>query len=155
MKTVDVEKVKDRIRQLALRLDRPDVLAVGLFGSLARGDFDDRSDIDVFVITAEEIPLKEQDQVYCAFSKLIPQFKRDVTVLVYDLEAVKKVPTWQTLNMLRDARFVHDRGQIEALFQRILKQAEEHGIIYDVEDKVFKLKRPGRMVFSYSEQVAG
>ncbi|MBM4082071.1 MAG: nucleotidyltransferase domain-containing protein, partial [Planctomycetes bacterium] len=109
MKTVDIDKVKDGIKEIALRLGRADVLAVGLFGSLARGDFGDRSDIDVFVITSKELPLEEQHEFYRAFNKLIPQFKRDVTVLVYDLEAVKKVPTWQTLNMLRDARFVYDR----------------------------------------------
>jgi len=94
---------------------------VGLFGSLTRGDFDERSDIDIFVITAKEIPLREQDELYYAFSELIPRFGRDITVLVYDINGLKRIPT------------------------------EEHGIVYDDQEKVFSLKRAERVVFSLEE----
>ena len=39
---MDIEGVNDKVKQIALRLGRKDILAVGLFGSLARGDFDER-----------------------------------------------------------------------------------------------------------------
>ena len=148
---VDVQRVKDEIREIALRLGKKGMLAVGLFGSLARGDFDERSDIDIFVITEEAIPLREQDELYYAFSELIPRFGRDVTVLVYDIKGLKRIPTWQTLNLVKDARFVYDRAEIEKLFERILLKAEEHGIVYDEREKVFRLKRAERVVFSLEE----
>jgi hypothetical protein len=44
---------------------------------------------------------------------------------------------------------VYDRAGIKKLFKRILQEAEEHGIIYDSEEKVFKLKKAGRLVFSF------
>jgi len=124
---------------------------VGLFGSLARGDFDERSDVDIFVITEEEIPLREQDELYYAFSELIPQFGRDITVLVYDIKGLKRIPTWQTLNLVRDGCFVYDRAEIEKIFEMVLQEAEEHGIVYDAQEKVFSLKRAERVVFSLEE----
>jgi len=145
---MDVQKIKDGVRQITLRLGKKPVLAVGLFGSLTRGDFDERSDIDIFVITEKEIPLKEQDELYYAFSELIPQFGRDITVLVYDINGVKRIPTWQTLNLVKDAYFVYDGAEIERVFKIILQEAEEHGIVYDDREKVFKLKTAERLVFS-------
>jgi len=148
---IEIERAKDGVREIALNLGKKEILAVGLFGSLTRGDFDKRSDIDIFVITEKELPLREQDELYYAFSELIPKFGRDITVLVYDINGLKKIPTWQTLNLVKDACFVYDWAGIERLFKKILQQAEEHGIVYDKEEKVFRLKRVGRSVFSLRE----
>lgn len=148
---VDIKEIKDEVERLASRLGKEEVLAVGLFGSMARGDFDERSDIDIFVITEREMPLKEQDELYYAFSELIPRFGRDITVLVYDINGLKKIPTWQTLQMVKDACFLYDKVGIEGTFRRILQKAEEQGIIYDDQEKVFRLKRAGRVVFSLEE----
>lgn len=145
---MDIGRVKDEVRRIALRLGKREILAVGLFGSLTRGDFDERSDIDIFVITEKELPLKEQDELYYAFSELIPKFGRDITVLVYDINSLKRIPTWQTLNLVKDADFVYDRAEVEEIFKMILQEAEEHGIVYDDEEKIFKLKRAGRLAFS-------
>ncbi len=147
---MDIQKVKDEVRQITLRLGK-EILAVGLFGSLVRGDFDARSDIDIFVITEREIPLREQDELYYAFSELRPRFGRDVTVLVYDINGLKRVPTWQTLNLVKDACFVYDRAEVEKIFEKILQKAEEHGIVYNNDEKVFGLKRAERVVFSLEE----
>jgi len=148
---MNIQQIKDGIREITLRLGKKGILAVGLFGSLARGDFDERSDIDIFLITEKELPLKEQDELYYAFSELIPRFRRDITVLIYDINGLKRIPTWQTLNLVKDACFVYDQADIEKLFERILQEAEEHGIIYDGEEKVFKLKKAGRLVFSLKD----
>jgi predicted nucleotidyltransferase len=139
-------EILDEIRKIAMK--RKDILAAGLFGSLARGNYNERSDIDVFVITERELSLEEQDKLYHEFSGLIERFKRDVTVLVYDIEGLKKVPSWQTLNLIKDAVFAYDRGGIKEVFREILRKAEERGIVYDEKDGVFKLRRPGRVVFS-------
>ena len=148
---MDIERVKDGARQIALKLGKKEILAVGLFGSLTRGDFGERSDIDIFVITEKELPLRKQDELYYTFSELIPRFGRDITVLVYDIKSLKRIPTWQTLNLVKDACFVYDRAGIEKIFKKILHEATEHGIVYDNEEKVFKLKRAGRLVFSLRE----
>jgi len=143
-----LEEVEQEVRRIAVGLMK-DVLAVGLCGSLARGDTHARSDIDIFVITQREFSLAEQDALYEAFSPLIARFGRDITVLVYDVESLKQVPTWHTLNMMKDARFVHDRAGIAALFGEILRQAEEHGILYDEQERVFRLKEARRTHFPW------
>ena len=97
------EEIVDEIGRIVKDLGRKDVLAAGLFGSMARGDFHERSDIDVFVVTEKELGIKEQDQFYYAFSELIRRFGRDVTVLIYDVRSLKRVPSWQTLKMVKDA----------------------------------------------------
>ncbi len=148
---VDIQRVKDEVRQITLSLGREEILAVGLFGSLARGTFDERSDIDIFVITEKEIPLREQDELYYAFSELIPRFGRDITVLVYDINGLKKIPTWQTLNLVKDAYFAYDRAEIEKIFEKVLQEAEKHGIVYDNREKVFGLKKAERVTFSFEE----
>lgn len=147
---MEIHKIEDAIRRVALSLRNKDILAVGLFGSLARGDFDDSSDIDIFIITEEEIPLREQDELYFAFSELISRLRRDVTVLVYDINSLKRIPTWQTLNLVKDGRFVYDRAEIKKIFEQILRKAEEHGIVYNDQEKIFSLKKPERTLFSLS-----
>ena len=149
--TFDINKIREEALRIALALDRADVLAVGLFGSLARGTCHDRSDIDIFVITEKCLSLKEQDELYYAFSDLIGIFHRDVTVLAYDIKGVKEVPCWHTLQMIKDAQFILDRAGMRDLFPKILQQAAEHGIVYDEKEHLFKLARPGKVVFSYEE----
>jgi hypothetical protein len=53
--------------------------------------------------------------------------------------------------MVKDAQFVYDRANIEGLFKRILREAEAHGIVYDEQHKVFRLKKPGGVVFSLKD----
>ena len=145
---MNIKRIKEELRKIALNLRKREVLAVGLFGSLARGDFKEKSDIDIFIITNTELTLKKQDELYYTFSELIPKFGRDITVLVHDIESLKKVPSWQTLNLIKDACFVYDSGRIKETFKMILEEAEQYGIIYDSKEKVFKSKKPGRTIFS-------
>jgi predicted nucleotidyltransferase len=142
------EEIVDEIGRIVKDLGRKDVLAAGLFGSMARGDFNERSDIDVFVVTEKELGIKEQDQFYYAFSELIQRFGRDVTVLVYDVKSLKRVPSWQTLRMVKDAVFAYDAGGVKEIFRKILDEAEKSGIFYDEEEGTFRLRRRGRVVFS-------
>ena len=69
----------------------------------------------------------------------------------YDIKGLKRIPTWQTLNLVRDGCFVYDRAEIEKIFEMVLQEAEEHGIVYDAQEKVFSLKRAERVVFSLEE----
>jgi len=79
------EEVMSEIGRIVKNLGRKDVLAAGLFGSMARGDFNERSDIDIFIITEKELGIKEQDEFYYAFSERalsIMEAKRDAERLV-------------------------------------------------------------------------
>ena len=143
-----MERIEGEVREIILNLERREILAVGLFGSLARGEFNEKSDIDIFIITDRELTIKEQDELYYVFSKLIPKFRRGVTVLVYDIEGLKRIPSWQTLNLVRDARFIYDKANIREIFRKILEEAEKHGIVYDEGERVFKVKKHGRVFFS-------
>lgn len=140
------KKVRDELKKIVLELNKEEILAIGLFGSITRKDFNENSDLDIFIITDKELTLKEQDEIYYIISELIPKFGRDITVMVYDIKGLKKVPSWQTLNLVRDACFVYDRGGIEEIFKMILKKAEEQEIVYDDEEGVFKLKKVGRHI---------
>lgn len=149
---MDIEKIKEKIKNIVIGLKKEDILAVGICGSLARGDFHEKSDIDIFVITKRGLTLKEQDELYFLFSEVLYEFKRDISVIVYDLDSLKKVPTWQTLNLIKDANFIYDRAEIESVFKKIMQDAEKEGIFYDAQEKVFKLKKIERKIYSLKEE---
>jgi chorismate mutase len=46
---------------------------------------------------------------------------------------------------------VYDRAEIEKIFKKVLQKAEEHGIVYDNQEKVFNLKMAERVAFSLEE----
>ena len=48
---LSIEKVKEALLSLGDKLTEAE--AIGICGSLARGDFDDKSDIDIFVIVKQ------------------------------------------------------------------------------------------------------
>ena len=54
--------------------------------------------------------------------------------LVYDINSLKRIPSWQTLNLLKDAHFVLDKKEVKEIFKKILKEAEEYAIVYDNEE---------------------
>ena len=55
------------------------------------------------------------------------------------------------MGVVKDACFLYDRAEIERVFERILQEAGKHGIVYDDQEKVFKLIRAERVVFSLME----
>mgnify|MGYP000626562296 CR=1 FL=1 len=147
------KEILSEIKRILENFGREDVLAAGLFGSLARGDYDERSDIDIFIITEKELEIKEQDEFYYVFSELRRKFGRDITVLIYDIKSLKRVPSWQTLNMIKDSIFAYDAANIREIFKKILDEAEKHGVFYDEKEKTFKLRKQGRIFFSLEDSL--
>lgn len=115
-----------------------EVEGIGILGSLARGDFGDKSDIDVFVIIKEEDDRPDIDEIwYKRVKGLIGDLKRDITVILYTLDGLKAVPTWHTIRLASEGIIAYDKGKVRETFQKIIKKAREAGL---VEKKIGKRK---------------
>jgi len=146
-------RIKSKLKDLPERLLK-NTLAVGLFGSIARDDFNPRSDIDIFIIGEKDFSLDEQHIFYSFFYNILRRdFKRDITILTYSFAGLKRVPTWHTLHLCKDAYLIYERGITNDVFKKILEEAEKQGIIWDEEEKVFRIKEPKirrRVKFEFS-----
>lgn len=121
-------------------LDHKDLLkeveAIGLFGSIARGDFTQRSDIDIFIVVPDEVSERE---VWIKWNKilrdLLEDFQRDITVLVYSIKSLKEISSWYVLRLASDGKIIYDRsGEVEKIFNRIIQAAIDEGLIEEEFD---------------------
>ncbi|MEW6686042.1 MAG: nucleotidyltransferase domain-containing protein [Candidatus Edwardsbacteria bacterium] len=140
---VTLDKVK------GILLSRKDYLkeveAVGIFGSLARGNFGERSDIDIFVILRGwKNGDDPQTEWYRRLSKLFSHYRRDVTVLVYSIMGLKKVATWHTLRLASEGILAYDRGRVKKIFEAIVAEAKRVGLVERQigTRKVWMMNRP-------------
>lgn len=107
------------------------VVAVVLFGSVAKGEVTDDSDIDLLVITDKEMEKPLSDLVYDLM------FKYDVPVetvfLTYDDVIINlQAKTAFSFGLLEGYQILYDRGGVEKLFSIKRKEIEEDWI-YDEE----------------------
>jgi predicted nucleotidyltransferase len=125
-----IEEVKEAL--LALGDELQEAEAVGVFGSLVRGDFSPTSDIDIFVVVKEDRDeggcLEVDDLWWRRIRDALRKFQRDVTVLVYSTEGLRKVSTWYVLRLASDGILVFDQGGIRELFDKILEVAKKAGL---------------------------
>ena len=107
------------------------VVAVILFGSVARGEATEESDIDLLVVTEADIEAQLNDKVYDLM------FKYDVPVeaifLTYDDLIINlQAKTAFSLGLLEGYRVLYDRGGMENLLS-IKKREVQENWIYDEE----------------------
>jgi len=125
---LSVQEVRKAILSLGKRLEGAE--AIGICGSLARGDFHERSDIDIFVVVKEKLADVDVDRIWWdRISDALKDFGRDVTVLVYTTEALKRIITWYVLRLASEAILVYDRAGVESLFKRIIATAKKAGLV--------------------------
>lgn len=115
------------------------VVAVILFGSLARGEATEESDIDMLVVTEREMEDELNDAVY----RLM--FKYDVPVeavfLTYeDLLINLQAKTMFSFGLLEGYKVVYDRGGVENLLS-IKKEEIKKEWVYDEEAGAWFQKR--------------
>jgi len=123
-----IEEVKEAILSLGDLLQEAE--AVGIFGSLARGDFSPRSDIYIFVVVKERGKGIEIDRLWWhRINDALRKFERDVTVLVFSVEALRKIAGWDVLRLATDGIFAFDKGNIEELFRKIVDAARKAGLV--------------------------
>lgn len=127
-----IEKVKKAILSMGEQLGEAE--GVGIFGSLARGDLGNRSDIDVFVILREKEPGIRIDKLwYNRITESLQDLDRDVTVLVYSVRGLKDISNWYVLRLASEGILLFDKGGIKGLFKQIIKAAKNAGL---VEEKI-------------------
>lgn len=80
--------LREKLKELTLRLEKLNPEKVILFGSLARGEVHKGSDLDLIII-AREIPLRFLDRLDLAYKTLDPDFPVDI--LVYTPEEIEKM----------------------------------------------------------------
>ena len=61
------------------------VVRLVLFGSAARGEMDEESDVDVLVLTEKPLTWKERDAIYARVFKINLHYDSNISVLVVDL----------------------------------------------------------------------
>jgi predicted nucleotidyltransferase len=105
---------------------------IAVFGSLARGyDWHERSDIDIVVVVKKmrgRHGLDTMSTWYHRMRDALSHYRRAVTVLVYTVEMVKEVPSWEALRMCTDAKVVIDNDGIRKLFKKVVQAAEDAGL---------------------------
>ena len=109
------------------------VVAVGLFGSVARGEAGERSDVDVLVVVRDWPGGLERRRLY----KILHSYLGgDVTLIDVDYEVANELaegrrPLYSTmLNILYDCVIVYDpEGVLARLKNSALRVVEEYGLI--------------------------
>lgn len=145
------ESIKQDIFSLGSFLQK--TLAIGVCGSLARmEDFNERSDIDIFIIVDDSTWHRNlDDEWYPIFSNLFSKYHRDVTLIIYDLTSLKKIPSWSTLGLVSEGIIIYDRLNISDVFRRIKTKAYQSGLeeVKSGAQTIWRIKppiKPGQIV---------
>jgi predicted nucleotidyltransferase len=125
--TLSIKGVKEAILSLGDSLK--DAEAVGVCGSLARGDFGKRSDIDVFVVVKDGMDKDVDTLWWRRIRDALKHFRRDVTVIVYSVKGLEKIITWYVLRLASEGVLVYDKSGIKDLFKEIVRTAKEAGLV--------------------------
>jgi len=121
-------KIKEAILSLREKLEEAE--AIGVMGSMARGDCDEHSDIDIFVVVKERKPGCDVDRIWWKrIKEALKGFRRDVTVITYSVKGLKSISSWYVLRLASEGALIYDRGGIKGLFDRIIKTAREAGLV--------------------------
>lgn len=123
-----ISEVEKAILSLGEKLEEAE--AVGIMGSLARGDLHKHSDIDVFVVVKERKPDCDVDRIWWnRINKALRKFRRDVTVITYSVNGLRRISNWYVLRLASEGVLIYDKGGIKELFDRIIKTAREAGLV--------------------------
>ncbi len=128
---MDVEWLRKAVEKLCRGNEH--IVAVVLFGSRARGEAGEYSDVDLFVLTRGLQHLKRPERavhVYKVLSSLA--FPNGLTVVDMDLEEFKKLRrlTSLLLNILWDGVVLYDKtgGLVEKMFTELKRRITSSGL---------------------------
>ncbi len=106
-------------------------LGLALFGSVARGEGNERSDLDFFVVTRGVEGDREQRRrrMYRILSPVNRRFRRDVSVFTLEESEITDV-TPLLINIAHDAVILFDpEGYLEKLFERVKEAVRRAGLV--------------------------
>lgn len=108
-----------------------EVEGLGVFGSLARGDFSPKSDIDIFIVIPDG---SSEREAWITWNKklreLLKGFRRDITVLIYSMKSLREISSWYVLRLASEGKMIYDPGgKIESLFKKIIQTAQKAGLV--------------------------
>jgi|YNPNPStandDraft_1061719.scaffolds.fasta_scaffold36588_2 predicted nucleotidyltransferase len=105
--------------------------AVGLLGSWARGDPHPGSDLDFFVIVADEDWSPEFENRWWRLlrERVANKYGRRMDLIVYTILDLKRIATWYVLGMADEGLVVYDKGQVRDLFRQIVQRAIACGLV--------------------------
>lgn len=125
-----MEELRLRFRML----DNPHVLAVLLFGSTARGEACERSDLDLLILhdgCISDDPVDRRRELYLLAMKLIGDLSESVTIVDMELESFVNPGevTPLLLNIYWDAIVIYDRtGLLERFLESVRARIAESGL---------------------------
>ncbi|MBS7656026.1 nucleotidyltransferase domain-containing protein [Candidatus Bathyarchaeota archaeon] len=147
MKIKDLNALKDKIAEIAL--ENSFIAGVLLFGSIARKERDEESDIDLLILwenlNVEDIYL----HIYKTFSKYFPH--ENLTILDMDYSSffnVKKASSLY-LNIIYDAIILYDKyGKLLNFILKVKNELRAKGIKRKKIGKYYfwKLPKPGQKI---------
>lgn len=127
--SAEAQQLRERaLAMLEALPQRTEALALGLCGSVARGEAGPASDIDVLVVVADTSPPELDLYWWQVLSRAMAPLGRPVSTLVYTPAAILRVANWHVLRLARDAVLAHDPADRAAdLLRRVLAAAERAG----------------------------
>jgi len=100
-------KILDKIQRVAIKHAKPKKIII--FGSFARGDFRENSDINLLIITKEKISFKKRMEIASKISYEVEEF--DVNPLIYteeEVDTLKKAGHPLILSILKEGKIVYE-----------------------------------------------
>ncbi|MGB9760098.1 MAG: nucleotidyltransferase family protein [Thermoproteota archaeon] len=141
------EKLKEKLLNIAL--ENSFIAGIILFGSVARGEETEKSDIDLLVLWEGLNPNDSYSYVYRNVSKYF--LHESVTILdmnYYDFLKVKDV-TALYINIVWDGIVIYDKyGKLESFLEKVKNELIAKGIERKKVGKYYywKLPKPGQKV---------
>ena len=118
-------KIADALVERLLDRMRDEVHSVILFGSVARGEADDQSDIDMYIISKGSSDTRRRMEAICAevqdeFYNVAPIHRLFTDKMMFHLEATGCLCD-RTMNIINQGIVLHDDGA----YKRILEEVAE------------------------------
>ena len=123
---MDIKKLSAEASEKLVKEFSSKIVAVSLFGSWARGEASERSDVDFFVVVRNFDEKNRKFKIYDCLQRVM---KRDVTVIDVDEERLFREDlsiNSLLLNIAWDSIILYDpSGRLKELFERIRRAAAE------------------------------
>lgn len=118
-------KIADTLVERLLDRMRDEVHSVILFGSVARGEANDRSDIDLYIISKDSSDTRRRMEAICTevqdeFDNIAPIHRLFTDKMMFHLEATS-CRCDRTMNIINQGVVLHDDGA----YKDILAEADE------------------------------